>query len=217
MTRYRFALAGLLALVQAPVMATALVDGGFETKGATVPVNTYCYDNQCGTSPWVNLGGLTGIIRSGEGAWGYVVANGGNYYGFVQNNGVLAQSFVATATGTAAFNWFDTNRASYYGSPYGGLQSYAVSIFDGITTVNIGSFTTAIGPWVARTSSTVTLTAGTTYSLRFTGLAPGDSTAFIDNVSLATATVPEPASWALMIAGFGLTGATMRRRSAIIA
>jgi hypothetical protein len=31
-----------------------------------------------------------------------------------------------------------------------------------------------------------------------------------------SAAVPEPASWAMMIAGFGLTGATMRRRKAVI-
>ncbi|MGL6043058.1 MAG: PEPxxWA-CTERM sorting domain-containing protein, partial [Sandaracinobacteroides sp.] len=29
----------------------------------------------------------------------------------------------------------------------------------------------------------------------------------------AAAVVPEPASWALMIAGFGLTGAMLRRRA----
>jgi PEP-CTERM motif len=28
--------------------------------------------------------------------------------------------------------------------------------------------------------------------------------------------VPEPASWALMIAGFGLTGAAMRRRTKVV-
>lgn len=30
-----------------------------------------------------------------------------------------------------------------------------------------------------------------------------------------TGSVPEPANWALLIAGFGLTGATMRRRSVV--
>lgn len=34
----------------------------------------------------------------------------------------------------------------------------------------------------------------------------------IDNVSFAGGTVPEPASWAMLIAGFGLVGATARRR-----
>ena len=36
-------------------------------------------------------------------------------------------------------------------------------------------------------------------------------------VFLADGTVPEPAAWALMITGFGLVGATMRRRRAAIA
>jgi hypothetical protein len=35
-----------------------------------------------------------------------------------------------------------------------------------------------------------------------------------DNHTFAnTAFVPEPASWAMLIAGFGLVGATMRRRN----
>ncbi len=38
----------------------------------------------------------------------------------------------------------------------------------------------------------------------------------IDSVSVNTA-VPEAASWAMMIAGFGLVGATMRRRTAALA
>jgi hypothetical protein len=37
----------------------------------------------------------------------------------------------------------------------------------------------------------------------------------IDNVSIGS--VPEPASWAMLIAGFGLTGAAMRRRRAVAA
>lgn len=35
--------------------------------------------------------------------------------------------------------------------------------------------------------------------------------------AFATAPVPEPATWALMIAGFGLVGAAMRRRAAVAA
>ena len=38
----------------------------------------------------------------------------------------------------------------------------------------------------------------------------------VDNVSLTNA-VPEPTTWALMIGGFGLAGATLRRRKALAA
>lgn len=49
----------------------------------------------------------------------------------------------------------------------------------------------------------------------FFGAPPvGDNVGVIlDNVSLSIAAVPEPASWAMLITGFGLTGWAMRRRN----
>lgn len=48
---------------------------------------------------------------------------------------------------------------------------------------------------------------------RIDGLQPDDGWAWaMDNLSFSTGAVPEPANWAMMIAGFGLVGATMRRR-----
>jgi hypothetical protein len=41
--------------------------------------------------------------------------------------------------------------------------------------------------------------------------------AAVDNVSLTTSSAPEPAAWALMIGGFGLAGASLRRRKAAVA
>jgi hypothetical protein len=41
-------------------------------------------------------------------------------------------------------------------------------------------------------------------------------TGFPDDVTV-TATVPEPGSWAMLIAGFGLVGATLRRRRTVLA
>jgi len=38
----------------------------------------------------------------------------------------------------------------------------------------------------------------------------------IDRIVVSDATVPEPAAWTLLIAGFGLTGAALRRRHAIV-
>ena len=50
-------------------------------------------------------------------------------------------------------------------------------------------------------------------SVRLTAAATGDWV-FIDNMTSAGGTVPEPASWAMLIAGFGIVGASMRRRRA---
>jgi hypothetical protein len=44
-----------------------------------------------------------------------------------------------------------------------------------------------------------------------------DETFVFTNVAGAGGTVPEPASWALMITGFGMIGAALRRRAAVVA
>lgn len=58
-------------------------------------------------------------------------------------------------------------------------------------------------------------TAGSAGSLIFRiGTNGGDDFGpVIDNVNLDRTAVPEPASWAMMIAGFGLAGAALRRRA----
>jgi uncharacterized protein YjbI with pentapeptide repeats len=49
---------------------------------------------------------------------------------------------------------------------------------------------------------------GTSLRLNFAGLSYDDST----RIGLAFATVPEPETWALLIAGFGMAGMALRRR-----
>jgi hypothetical protein len=43
----------------------------------------------------------------------------------------------------------------------------------------------------------------------------GNANVFIRSYSFTSGAVPEPASWAMMIAGFGLVGASMRRRTQV--
>jgi hypothetical protein len=55
---------------------------------------------------------------------------------------------------------------------------------------------------------------GATSTLRLQAEIPGNAGVFFDTVSVTG--VPEPASWALMIGGFGMAGAMLRRRRAAL-
>lgn len=204
------------AFIAVPAGAVTLVDGSFEVQGAALPVANYCYNGfsaggnpPCAAGAWGPDGG---VIATGNGAWGGTVTPDGRFFGFVQGTSVVSQSFTADANGTGVISWIDTNRTNN-----GGDQSYDVTIFDGTTTTSIGSYTSAVGPWAARTSSSFSLVNGTSYTLTFTGLAQDDRTTFIDSVALGTTPVPEAATWAMLVAGFGLVGFAARRRRAIAA
>lgn len=73
-----------------------------------------------------------------------------------------------------------------------------------------------VGPWQAQ-AMTFTATA-TSQVLQFLAQGtPGGAPpiSFLDGVSLSV--VPEPASWGMMIVGFGAMGGAMRRRRAVVA
>lgn len=205
---YRLLAAALLAAAPIAGHATTLIDGSFETKGATTPVTDYCYDGfatgggpACAASPW--QGG--GVIISASVPWGGTAAVDGTYYGFVQSTETLSQTFSATSTTGLVATWLDANRTNN-----GGIQSYTVSVTHGVNVFNLGTFSGTAGQFNAKSSSAFGVTAGESYTLSFTGLSNEDRTAFIDNVSLTA--VPEPTAWAMLIAGFGLVGGAARRR-----
>jgi hypothetical protein len=66
---------------------------------------------------------------------------------------------------------------------------------------------------------TVTGCSFTKYTINFTGTARSivlaGSASYFDDLTIGATGVPEPASWAMLIAGFGLTGAAMRRRRTV--
>lgn len=86
------------------------------------------------------------------------------------------------------------------------------------TTLTVGAFYTAL---ISTSNSfwgvdaSVDLFAGGQAYLTdsVTGLIPDRDLIFEVSGSTAVPGIPEPASWALLIAGFGLVGAAMRRRS----
>ena len=57
---------------------------------------------------------------------------------------------------------------------------------------------------------------GNVETIRLTATNGGNAGVFFDNISVSTA-VPEPATWAMMIMGFGVAGALLRRRRIYVA
>ncbi len=83
-----------------------------------------------------------------------------------------------------------------------------------------------IDPFNPNSSGTYTaaLTGGTTYNVALynnanAGVGPGTISTLQGDFSwsITGATVPEPASWAMLIAGFGMVGGTLRTRRRVIA
>ena len=68
-------------------------------------------------------------------------------------------------------------------------------------------------------ASDVALQSVTIYSSETAGGAVGTRANLIDNLAIsriaADGGVPEPATWAMMISGFGVVGALMRRRRSV--
>lgn len=153
----------------------------------------------------------------------------------------LAASSIATAADAAMVfvgSWRVDQGPSWVTAPtaYSGQQaaallfggtagSYSISTVDNtvanidnlawVTVWNAGAFPDCAGfPCGRKVAENAVTSTGGIYT------SPGDTSAYSNdwavgaqftNFAFAEA-VPEPASWALLIAGFGLTGAAMRRR-----
>lgn len=204
-----FALAPLAAFGAAPANAAGFVNGGFESSTCGAPAGgfaTVSAGNGCITGWTVDSGSVDYIN-------GYWEAKGG----------VASVDLAGSSPGTIS-QVFDTVAGKLYsvdywlsGNPDGGdLQKFGV-----ISAVNgslIGSATFAglqgtshsnmnYAPWNFTFKAT-----GPTTKLSFSS-SPGEGNfygAALDSVSVSSA-VPEPATWAMMLLGFGLVGFGMRR------
>ncbi len=124
---------------------------------------------------------------------------------------VMGIGYSDTTITTVAGDAFDLNKLDLAFGPFahGGRQS---------------DTTTVIGTLAGGGTLQTVLTIGygfQTYTLNWQGLSSvtfgqltGSEYLAFDNVVYNAGGVPEPATWAMMIAGFGLAGAAMRRRSA---
>jgi hypothetical protein len=187
-------LAAAAALAATPALA---VNNGFETGDLT---------------GWTTNGGNAGATSS----YHSFSPVDGDYLGFVEAGlgqdvaSTLSQDFFLSAGGILE------GYVGFQANDYLPFDDYA-SLTIGNTTV-FSSSVSAVGDFGSTGWVHFSFTAPTagTYTLQLAVANSGDNSvpsgAVLDVVSVNNGVVPEPASWAMLIAGFGLVGAVSRRR-----
>jgi PEP-CTERM motif len=93
-------------------------------------------------------------------------------------------------------------------SGLGGVFSPTAILIDGVSQAFTGPALGSIG-WASITGLNLT---GSSHTIQLNQVSAGNWV-FVSEVTFAGTAVPEPATWAMMIMGFGMVGAGMRRRA----
>ncbi len=226
-TAFKTLLLGVaLAASAMPAAANLVANGSFEAPPTTVQF--YSVGSTAITN-WtvVVLPGGSGSIQhsnnSDYGALGVVASDGAQYLDLTGNTGrgggVQSDAF-ATTMGASYTVSFDVGAIFVAG--YGSYGDAIVDLYiDGgfagsyLNTMSLGS----PGTDYQRFSKTF-VAAGPTGTVAFysnQSAASSDLGVLFDNVDVSVASVPEPATWALLISGFAMVGAAARRRRRLLA
>nr|WP_295661611.1 FxDxF family PEP-CTERM protein [Polymorphobacter sp.] len=113
--------------------------------------------------------------------------------------------------------------SSFTNSAVGGTGSFEFSSIGLYSGLGTGGTLLKTGMIVPRAGGTTqaylgdyTFTAGNSYTIAYSGTVEGKPASVGSSITFALAAVPEPASWALMVAGFGLVGFAARRRTTTV-
>lgn len=195
-----FAIAAFAALTPHSAMAGSVIN--FEefpaiNNNGTLPASAY---NSLGvTFQGTDDGSTFGGNGAGNpGNWGLEGTNGSTFAGFNGNSYALNLLFAAPV---AAFS-VDASRANGSSNGTITITGFFNGAIAGTNAVNLG----AINQW-----STLSL-AGVFDQINISGTGSGFHPFGIDNIQFESvqSAVPEPATWATMLLGFGLIGGAMR-------
>jgi len=214
-------------LIKSIALATVLAAGGTTAASAAIVangsfedgLNGWTVENLSGTTPGQ---GITVITTGGTNSTGYG-DNVPNYDGthaayFVDDNAVQSiwqkVSLVSGTEYTLNFALFGTESGAGNQFGFAFTDSVVRNIFDIPTIDLLFDDDVSVGAWQDY-SYTFTANRTADYVLNFaflSGPTPAKDV-LLDGVSITTAPVPEPATWAMMIAGLGMVGFAMRRRA----
>lgn len=225
MIAYRFAIAAAVAaFASSGVSASMLVTTQGAYSGPSLNLTPYANGNYNFTFGPVNVGpGLTFTSNNGGGnsGLGSVVGQGG--YG-LNSNGSFGNPavYIGVDSGTGyAQITFASAQTQFYG-----FWNYAPGVGDNATLSTLDISGNVLQAFDLTALAPIS-TPGAFNAFAFRGIEGSDQfygIRFGGNYILLAATangmpmggVPEPASWMMLIAGFGLVGAAARRRSAAV-
>ncbi len=204
------ALAVVMVAAPASAAVTQFTDRtAFEAAAGAVSTETFEGFANMGVSPSTDLGAFTvdtnGSASLTDGAGGFNV-NGSRYL-----NVNITSDTGAGGPGSVTFT-FDT-AITAFGADFRSLNNNVLRTY-----AVVGGITFDPLPMAPNFLGFVSDTAFTTVTF-FNPLGGGNNDQFgLDNLTTSGGgAIPEPGTWALMIGGFGLAGAALRRRQAATA
>ncbi len=203
------ALTSAMAMASASTASNLLTNGNFEgsTSETTTPPG------------WTNIGHMDGVIAYS--LFGTPAYDGSYYYDIGGFGGALPaggdgiEQTVATVAGQAYTLTFGLS-----GENGSGVELADVNIGGKLTqyTLTVDGSGPFKMPFATDTISYVATGPTTTIAFTVDAASPafGNNDPLIDGVIFSPTGVPEPTTWAMMLAGFGMAGAAIRRRRTAI-
>jgi len=185
------------ALVAIPANAAVVVASSAAGFG-TVPAGQTVFANFDNLTPAFAQSGNVRVVSGSVNAQ-YTAPNGTSY-------------LAIGAGGTATFDLGFSSRFSLDVGTLDGYNTFRIFTADGQSTLFGDGGITLPPPVDSRTNVRLTFTSDTNQLLTRVQLGSVNQNALeVDNLA-RTAAVPEPATWGLMLMGFGLVGAGLRSR-----
>jgi hypothetical protein len=204
-------LAGIVAF-GAPAMALtniAVTNASFETLppgGLPSGCGAGCSFSAGSIPGWLTIGG-TGQFQPGTAGFYNYVPDGLTVA--YSNGGTIAQTVSVTAAAGATYTL-----TGAFGRRTDTINPGSISLFVGANQVVATGISPTPGDWSIYTASYTATLADVGSAITIVLSSPGSQGGF-DNIILTA--VPEPASWAMLLVGFGMVGVAARRRKATVA